>query len=235
MTTRNTYMLHSEFILGRFHADTGITPAHFFLEANTGGDKKSSHLYHINGGHGRTVIASVIITDAVAEQVLKCTVEDVLKLREVGGEGGTLAGMVGMAVNPVNVIAAIYGATGQDLACAGTSSMAMMTAAECPTGLQCTLRLPSLEVGTVGGGTGLPHQSRFLELMGCRGGKGSANRFAQVVAAAALSLELSTGAAMAAAGSISFYTAHLTRGGMKRVPASAQVAPGVAEQLAGTS
>jgi len=233
MTTRNTYMLHSEFILNRFHSATGITPAHFFLEANTGGDKKSSHLYHTSGGHGRSVIASVVITDEVAERVLKCTVDDVLKLREVGGEGGMLSGMLGMAVNPVNVIAAIYGATGQDLACAGTSSMAIMTAAECPTGVQCTLRLPNLEVGTVGGGTGLPHQARFLELMGCRGGEGSANRFAQVVAAASLCLELSTGAAMAAAGSISFYTAHLTRGGMKRTPAPGRVAAGVAEQLAG--
>jgi hydroxymethylglutaryl-CoA reductase (NADPH) len=231
MTTRNTYLLHSEFILQRFHADTGITPAHFFLEANTGGDKKSSHLYHIEGGHGRTVIASVILTEEVLGQTLKCTVDDLLKLREVGGEGGILAGMIGMAVNPVNVIAAIFAATGQDLACAGTSSMAIMTAAECPAGIQCTLRLAGLEVGTVGGGTGLPLQGRFLEIMGCRG-EGSANCFAQVVTAAALCLELSTGAAMAAAGSVSFYTAHLERGGMKRAPRAAQVAPGVIERLA---
>jgi hydroxymethylglutaryl-CoA reductase (NADPH) len=154
-----------------------------------------------------------------------------VKLRELGSEGATLSGMLGMAVNPVNVIAAIYAATGQDLACAGTSSMAMTSLTECPAGMLCTLRLPNLEVGTVGGGTGLPHQSRLLEIMGCREGKGSANRFAQVVAAASLCLELSTGAAMAAAGSISFYTAHLTRGGMKRAPTPARVAAGVAAAL----
>jgi hydroxymethylglutaryl-CoA reductase (NADPH) len=230
MTTRNTYLLHSQFILQRFHADTGIAPAHFFLEANTGGDKKASHLYHIHGGHGRTVIASVIITEDVARASLKCTVDDVLKLREVGGEGATLAGMIGMAVNPVNVIAAVFAATGQDIACAGTSSMAIMTAAECPAGVQCTLRIAGLEVGTVGGGTGLPHQRRYLEIMNCHG-EGSANRFAQIVTAAALCLELSTGAAMAAAGSSSFYMAHLERGGMKRAERPAQVAPDLLERL----
>jgi hydroxymethylglutaryl-CoA reductase (NADPH) len=231
MTTRNTYLLHSQFILPRFHAETGIAPAHFFLEANTGGDKKISHLYHTHGGHGRAAIASVLLTEEVLQSTLKCSIDDILKLREVGSEGAVLSGMVGIAVNPVNVIAAIFAATGQDLACAGTSSMAIMSAAECPAGLQCTLRLPNLEVGSVGGGTALPHQRRYLEIMRCWG-VGGANRFAQVVTAAALCLELSTAAAMAAAGSISFYTAHLERGGMRRAAPPVQVAPGFLEQIA---
>jgi hydroxymethylglutaryl-CoA reductase (NADPH) len=230
MTTRNTYLLHSQFILPRFHAETGIAPAHFFLEANTGGDKKTSHLYHTHGGHGRTAMASILLTEEVLQSTLKCSIDDILKLREVGSEGAVLSGMVGIAVNPVNVIAAIFAATGQDLACAGTSSMAIMSAAECPAGVQCTLRLPNLEVGTVGGGTGLPHQSRYLEIMRCSG-VGGANRFAQVVTAAALCLEVSTAAAMAAAGSISFYTAHLERGGMRRAAPPVQVAPGFLEQV----
>jgi hydroxymethylglutaryl-CoA reductase (NADPH) len=233
MTTRNTYLLHSQFILPRFHAATGIAPAHFFLEANTGGDKKIAHLQHIGGGHGRTVMASFVLTEEVAQSVLKCSLDDILKLREVGGEGGILAGMMGMAVNPVNVIAAVFAATGQDLACAGTSSMAMTSVAECPDGLNCTLRLAGLEIGTVGGGTALPHQARYLEIMGCRGA-GASHRFAQIVAAASLCLELSTAAAMAAAGSISFYTAHLERGGMKRTAEGTRVAPELIEQLKAT-
>jgi hydroxymethylglutaryl-CoA reductase (NADPH) len=230
MTTRNTFLLHSQFILPRFSADAGFAPAHFFLEANTGGDKKVSHLRHIAGGHGRTVLASFVLTEDVAQSVLKCSIDDLLKLREVGSEGGTLSGMLGMAVNPVNVIAAIFAATGQDIACAGTSSMAMVGLAECPAGVNCTIRLAGLEIGTVGGGTGLPHQARYLEIMGCRGA-GASHRFAQVVTAASLCLELSTAAAMAAAGSISFYTAHLERGGMKRSERPVQVAPGLVDQL----
>ena len=169
MTTRNTYMLHSHCILPRFHQDTGISPASFFLEANTGGDKKVSHLYHIQGGHGKTVFASAILSEKALMETLKCSVEDFLKLREVGGEGAALSGMMGVSCNPANVIAAIFAATGQDLACVGTSSMALASSTECPEGLHVSLRLPNLEVGTVGGGTGLPHQSRYLEVMQCRG------------------------------------------------------------------
>lgn len=230
MTTRNTYMLHANFILPRFHADTGIVPAHFFLEANTGGDKKSSHLYHLGGGHGRSVIASAILREEVLNEVLHCSVEEILKIREVGSEGAALSGMIGVSVNPVNVIAAVFAATGQDLACAGTSSMAMISASECPEGLHMSLRLPNLEVGSVGGGTGLPHQQRWLEMMGCAG-TGGANRLAQVLGGAALSLEISTGAAMAAAGSRSFFVAHLERGGMKRSPQPARVEPRLVEEL----
>jgi hydroxymethylglutaryl-CoA reductase (NADPH) len=230
MTTRNTYMLHSHFVLPRFHQDTGISPSGFFLEANTGGDKKVSHLYHIHGGHGKTVFVSMILSERVLVETLKCSVEDFLKLREVGGEGAALSGMIGVSCNPANVIAAIFAATGQDLACVGTSSMALASSTECPEGVHLSLRLPNLEVGTVGGGTGLPHQSRYLEVMQCKG-RGAAGKFAQIVAAAAACLDISTTSAMAAAGSFSFYMAHLERGGMKRAHKPAQVSETLIDQL----
>ena len=230
MTTRNTYMLHSHVILPEFHKETGLAPVQFFLEANTGGDKKSSHLYHIGGGHGTTVIASTTVSEDVLRETLKCSMEDLLKLREVGSEGSALAGMIGMSVNPVNVLAAIFAATGQDLACVGTSSMAISSTTECPGGLHFSIRLPSLEIGTVGGGTGLPHQRQFLEMMHCAG-VGCANKFAQMVAAATLCLEMSTSCAMAAAGSASFYTAHLERGGMKRGESPTPVSRTLMDQL----
>lgn len=217
MSTRNTYLLHQHFVLPRLAAELGIEPTGFLLEANTGGDKKPSQLHHIEGGHGRMVVASCLISNEVLEGQLECTPADVERIRRIGVEGSVLSGMIGFSINPANVIAAIFAATGQDLACVGTSSMAMMTATERGDGLLCALRLPSLEIGTVGGGTGLPQQRGWLELMGCTGPQ-SANRFAQVVAAAALCLELSTGAAMAAAASQGFYQAHLERGGARRRP-----------------
>ncbi len=215
MTTRNTYLLHQHFVVPRFHADTGIVPTHFLLEANTGGDKKVSHLHHARGGHGRMVIASVVLSEEVLATQLKASVEDAQRILRVGVEGSVVAGMVGFSINPANVIAAVFAATGQDLACVGTSSVGITTCTASDGGLLCSLRLPALEVGTVGGGTGLPHQRRYLELMQCHG-EGSANRLAQVVTAAALCLELSTGSAMAAAGSQEFYRAHLQRGGLPR-------------------
>jgi hydroxymethylglutaryl-CoA reductase (NADPH) len=67
--------------------------------------------------------------------------------------------------------------------------------------------LPGLEVGTVGGGTTLPHARAWLDLMGCAGA-GKVYRFAQIVAAATLALEISASAAMATAASENFFRAH---------------------------
>ena len=50
--------------------------------------------------------------------------------------------------------------------------------------------------------------------MGCAGA-GKVYRFAQIVAAAALALEISASAAMATAGSENFFRAHFERGGMR--------------------
>jgi hydroxymethylglutaryl-CoA reductase (NADPH) len=81
-------------------------------------------------------------------------------------------------------------------------------------GLNVSIRFPGLEVATVGGGTTLPYARSWLRLMGCAG-SGKVYRFAQIVAAAALALEISASAAMATAGSENFFRAHHERGGMR--------------------
>jgi hydroxymethylglutaryl-CoA reductase (NADPH) len=97
----------------------------------------------------------------------------------------------------------------------GTSSMAHGTGHRARDGgIHCSLRLPGLEVGTVGGGTTLPYARSWLELMGCAG-TGKVYRFAQIIAAAALALEVSASAAMATAGSENFFRAHHERGGLR--------------------
>src|SRR5947199_10748746 len=80
----------------------------------------------------------------------------------------------------------------------GTSSMARGTGKRVEGGLNCTIRLAGLEVGTVGGGTTLPYARPWLALLGCAGA-GKVYRFAQIVAAATLPLEISESAAMATA------------------------------------
>ena len=55
---------------------------------------------------------------------------------------------------------------------------------------------------------------RQLELLDCAGA-GKVYRFAQIVAAATLALEISASAAMATAGSENFYKAHFERGGLR--------------------
>jgi hydroxymethylglutaryl-CoA reductase (NADPH) len=96
----------------------------------------------------------------------------------------------------------------------GTSSMAHGTGRRVEGGLHVALRLPGLEVATVGGGTGLPYARAWLELIGCAG-PGKVYRLAQIVAATTLALELSASAAMATAGSENFYRAHHERGGLR--------------------
>jgi hydroxymethylglutaryl-CoA reductase (NADPH) len=94
----------------------------------------------------------------------------------------------------------------------GTSSMAHDVLERLDDGIHLAIRLPSLEVGTVGGGTGLPHPQAFLSLLGCIG-PGSAYRLAQIIAAAAVCLELSASASTSVNGSENFAMAHLQQSG----------------------
>jgi hydroxymethylglutaryl-CoA reductase (NADPH) len=207
MMTRNAYALNMAFVLP--NAPVPIERA--MLEANMGGDKKPSHEY-FQSGHGKTVIAEVTLTDDAIGRVLRTTAADLEALSWVGTQGAIASGMQSVAFTPASAIAAIFAATGQDLGMVGTSSMAHGTGRRVESGLHASIRFPGLEVGTVGGGTSLPTAHAWLELMGCAG-PGKVYRFAQIVAAAALALEISASAAMATAGSENFFRAHFERGG----------------------
>jgi hydroxymethylglutaryl-CoA reductase (NADPH) len=210
MMTRNSYALNMGFVMER----APVKPERAILEANMGGDKKPSHRYFERGGHGKTVIAEVTLTERAVARVLRTTIDDLLDLSFAGTHGAVASGMQSVAFTPATAIAAIFAATGQDLGMGGTSSMAHGTGRRVEAGLHCSLRLPGLEVGTVGGGTTLPYARAWLELIGCSG-PGTVYRFAQIVAAATLALEISASAAMATAGSENFFRAHHERGGMR--------------------
>lgn len=217
MITRNAYALGHGFVSERYYAATGVRPRRFVLEANMGGDKKPSFQY-FHEGHGKSVLAEAVIDAPTLQRVLGVTRQDLLDLQVVGLHGSHASGMASFGFTPASAIAAIFAATGQDLGMVGTSSMAhgsvQPVEVDGRPALHFGLRLPGLEVGTVGGGTGLPHAKAYLRLMGCEG-RGKVYRFAQIVAAAALCLEISAGAAMATAGSHNFYQAHLERGGLR--------------------
>jgi hydroxymethylglutaryl-CoA reductase (NADPH) len=214
MITRNAQALNKHFIARRFPAETGIAVRRPILEANMGGDKKPSYEY-FHEGHGKTVVAEVTLSDHLLRRFLKCSAEEVVALEHIGLHGSHASGMQSAAFTPASAIAAIFAATGQDLGMVGTSSMAHSTAELTAQGdVHLSIRLPGLEVGTVGGGAVLPHARAWLKVMGCAG-PGQVYRFAQIVAAATLCLEVSAAAAMAADGSENFYQAHLERGGLR--------------------
>lgn len=214
MMTRNAYALNHEFVLARFPEETGITPLHVFLETNMGGDKKPSHAFFQFPGHGKVVLAEATIPGDVLRRVLHVSADEVVALEHTGLHGAHASGMQSFAFTPASAIAAVFAATGQDLGMVGTSSMAQATATRMGDGIHLSIRFSGLEVGTVGGGTSLPHAQAYLQLLDCLG-PGKVYRFAQIVAATALCLELSASASMAASGSRNFLQAHLERGGIR--------------------
>jgi hydroxymethylglutaryl-CoA reductase (NADPH) len=210
MITRNSYALNQVFVLEH----SPVKPVRVYLEGNMGGDKKVSHRYFEGGGHGKTVIAECTLSEQAVQRVLKTSIDELLDLTFVGTHGAVASGMQSVAFTPATAIAAIFIATGQDVGMVGTSSMAHGTARRVDGGLNVSIRLASLEVATIGGGTTLPYARSWLALMGCEGA-GKVYRLAQLVAAATLSLEISASAAMATAGSENFYKAHFERGGLR--------------------
>jgi len=214
MMTRNAQALNTDYVGHRFPAETGCAIGRRVLEANMGGDKKPSYEY-FHEGHGKTVIAEAALDHRTLRRFLNCSAEDLAALEQIGLHGSHASGMQSAAFSPASAIAAIFAATGQDLGMVGTSSMAHSTAE--PTargGVHISIRLSGLEVGTVGGGAGLPYPRAWLKLMGCAG-PGAVYRFAQIIAAATLCLEVSAAASMASDGSANFYQAHLERGGLR--------------------
>jgi hydroxymethylglutaryl-CoA reductase (NADPH) len=209
MMTRNAYVLNMGYVVER----APVPIERSVLEANMGGDKKSSYEY-FQSGHGKTVVADCTLTDEAVRRVLRTTVDDLLELAWAGTHGAVASGMQSVAFTPASAIAAIFAATGQDLGMIGTSSMAHGAGRRVGGGLNVSIRLPGLEVATVGGGTTLPYARSWLRLLGCDG-SGKVYRFAQIVAAATLALEISASAAMATAGSENFFRAHHERGGLR--------------------
>ena len=210
MMTRNSYALNMGYVMQQ----APVRPERAILEANMGGDKKPSYEF-FQSGHGKTVLAEATLDAETVRRVLRTSVDDLLELSWAGTHGAVASGMQSVAFTPASAIAAIFACTGQDLGMVGTSSMAHGTGHRTEDGgLQAAIRFPGLEVGTVGGGTTLPYARSWLELIGCAG-SGKVYRFAQIVAASALALEISASAAMATAGSENFFRAHHERGGMR--------------------
>ena len=164
MMTRNSYFLNMAYVMER----APVKPERALLEANMGGDKKPSYEY-FQSGHGKTVIAECTLTDDAIRRVLRTTRDDLLELSWAGTHGAVASGMQSVAFTPATAIAAILAATGQDLRMVETSSMAHGTDRRMEGGLNVAMRLPGLEVASVGGGTTLPYACSWLALMGCAG------------------------------------------------------------------
>ncbi|WP_223766103.1 phosphotransferase [Streptomyces huiliensis] len=175
----------------------------FIIEGNTSGDKKAS-AQAMGEGRGIRVSADVVLPGGVVERVLKTTPDALVRGYQHIAAGAVHSGVVGSNANTANMVAALFTATGQDIACVHESGVGQFVLERTPDGVYASMTLPGLAVGTVGGGTHLATQHELLELMGCTG-RGSAARLAEIIAGFALALDLST---VSAAVSGQFASAH---------------------------
>jgi len=178
----------------------------FLIEANLSNDKKVTYQSFIQG-RGTRVMAECFLPDKIVSRFLKVQPRQLCSAYHSFVTGSIAAGMVGMNINISNAIAGIFTATGQDIACVHESSIGQLNLEYIEgenSGIYASLNLPSLIVGTVGGGTNLPQQRECLEILDCQG-HGKARKFAEIIAGFCLSLELSTLAAIASG---QFATSH---------------------------
>jgi hydroxymethylglutaryl-CoA reductase (NADPH) len=149
-------------------------------------------------GRGKIVLADVTVPRQVLEDRMHATPEAVAETcYRKCSIGSSLAASLGSNAHAANMLAALYIATGQDPAQVVEGSMATTTCEVVDGDLYISVRLPCVEVGTVGGGTRLPCQSEALAMIGCLG-EGKAPKLAEIVGALVLAGELSTLSAQAA-------------------------------------
>ncbi|MCP4131571.1 MAG: phosphotransferase [bacterium] len=195
MTTACTWVA-CEWIAKEIKDDPLIKFAYYNIEGNMSGDKKVNYQNFLLG-RGVSVMATCHVPGTILEKVLRITVKDFIRGWNAAEVGALSVGMVGLNINFANVIAGIFTATGQDIASVHESSTGIFKAREEGDGILFTAHLPSLVIGTVGGGTKLPTQKDCLEIMGCYG-TGKLFRLAEIIAATCLALDISTGSAIAA-------------------------------------
>jgi hypothetical protein len=181
----------------------GIGFQKYYIEGNMSGDKKLSHL-NLSGQRGVSVIATCYIPDELLMRYLRVDSQTLAEYVHVAEVSGLNLGIRGQNGNIANVIAGIFTATGQDIACVHESTVGIFKVRTDGRGLHCNLSLPGLVIGTVGGGTRLPTQRECLEMMGCHG-NGKLFRFAEIIAATCLALDISTASAIV---SHDFVSAH---------------------------
>lgn len=195
MTTTCTWQA-CQWIIEQMQYFPEVEFKNFLIESNLSNDKKVTMQSYLLG-RGIRVMAETLLSAEACRGVLKVEPAVLVRAFHHTQAGGIAAGMVGNNINVANVIAAMFTATGQDIACVHESSLAQLHMELTDNGdLYAAMTLPGLVIGTVGGGTNLPQQRECLELLQCAG-QGNAHKLAEIIASFCLALDISTLAAVA--------------------------------------
>jgi len=194
---QNMVTLATQAVCDHILANTPVRPLRSYVESNLSGDKKAS-AKSFTSARGKKVTAEAHLDAGLVDKYLHTTPKAMAEYWQMSAIGGVLSGTIGVHGHFANGLAALYLATGQDVACVAESATGV-TRFEVTEdgGLYAAVTLPGIMVGSVGGGTGLPTQKACLELMGLYG-DGKARALAEVCAGLLLAGELSIIAALSA-------------------------------------
>ncbi|CDH11390.1 probable 3-hydroxy-3-methylglutaryl-coenzyme A reductase 1 [Zygosaccharomyces bailii ISA1307] len=194
-------------------------------------DKKPAAINWIEG-RGKSVVAEATIPADVVKKVLKSDVAALVELNiDKNLIGSAMAGSVGgFNAHAANLVTAVFLALGQDPAQNVESSNCITLMKEVDGDLRISVSMPSIEVGTIGGGTILAPQGAMLDLLGVRGPHptepgSNARQLARIVACAVMAGELSLCAALAAGHLVQSHMTHNRASKPTAAPAPVQQDP----------
>ncbi|WP_439107506.1 hydroxymethylglutaryl-CoA reductase [Congregibacter sp.] len=166
----------------------------YLLSGNFDTEKRTSSV-NLLKNRGKRVTAEITVPREVLERNLRITPEAMHYGQGITTIASFLTNSSNNAAHPANGLAALYLATGQDIANIGESN-------QCTTYNRVTregdyhfsITLPALILASYGGGTNLPTQRECLKMMDCHG-TGKALKLSEIAAALVVAGELSLGAA----------------------------------------
>ncbi len=182
-----------------FEPDTGVKIRFYAVEGNLAGDKKFNfmNLNSDTASRGARVFTEVFLKKEVMEDIFDCSMESFLTETNNGNMANIVAGTPGgLSINAVNVIAALYAATGQDLGCVYESGSQHIYYEGTPDGIYWSSTFSSIVTGTASNAQRLPTQKECLSILGCQG-ENSASKLAEIIAAFSVALDISTLASVA--------------------------------------
>lgn len=172
-----------------------INPRHWYVESNYSGDKKASAV-SFTSVRGKKVTAECTIPSNVLRDVLKTTAASVEHYWRASTVSVIQSGSIGAQGHLANGLAALFLATGQDVACVSEASVGVTRMSVVNNhDLYIAVTMPNIIVGTVGGGTKFSTQQECLNMMQCNG-TGMSRKFSEICGALLLCGELSIASAL---------------------------------------
>ena len=153
--------------------------------------EKRANARALSEGRGRSAVCDVTLPRALLQEVLRVTPEELVAIHRTYQVGFARLGTQNHLVQSANGLAAVFLACGQDVAYLTESATGLLDLDQTPGGdLYASAVLPSLLVGTVGGGSGQGTAAECLDILGARR-PGGANLLTEILAATVLAGDLS--------------------------------------------